>query len=114
MPTQYDLELYRLKAELCKTFADPTRLMIINELRTGEKVVSYLHETLGISQPLVSRHLALLRERGIVTTRRQGSSIFYSLSDPKIIDACNIVHTVLLNQIAKDKASAERLMTLPK
>jgi ArsR family transcriptional regulator, virulence genes transcriptional regulator len=111
VPNQYNMELYKLKAELCKTFADPTRLIIINELRKGETVVGHLQETLGIPQPVVSRHLALLRERGIVKARREGTSMFYSLTDNKIGDACDLVHNILLNRIAKNKDLAERLMT---
>ena len=109
MPTQYNMELYRLKAELCKTFSDPTRLIIINELRTGEKVVGRLVEILGIPQSVVSRHLAVLRERGVVRSRREGTNSYYSLADPKIAEACDIVHDILLNQIAKKKEFAESL-----
>ena len=110
MASQYNIELYRMKAELCKTFADPTRLILISELRTGEKVVSSLVETLGLPQPLVSRHLAVLRERGIVVSRREGASVYYRLSDPKIVEACDIVHNILLNQIANNKKFAESLI----
>jgi ArsR family transcriptional regulator, virulence genes transcriptional regulator len=111
MANQYNHELYKLKAELCKTFADPNRLIIIAELRTGSKTVSQLQEVLGISQPVVSRHLALLRERGIVEARRDGLNIIYSLADPKIGEACDMVHDVLLARIARNKDFAEKLMT---
>jgi len=111
MATHYEPELYRLKAELCKTFADPKRLIIIEELRQGEKAVGDLAQTLAISQAVVSRHLAILRERGVVKTRREGTNIYYSLSDPRICEACDLVHQILLNQIAKSKELAERLTT---
>ncbi len=112
MSERYNVELYRMKAEICKTFADPTRLMIINEVRSGEKSVSDLQNALSVPQPLISRHLSLLRERGIVKTRRAGTNVFYSISDTKILEACDIVHNVLLNQMAKNKEFAERLITL--
>lgn len=111
MATQYEPELYHLKAELCKTFADPKRLVIIEELREGEKAVGDLAQTLGISQAVVSRHLAILRERGVVKARREGTNVYYSLSDPRICEACDLVHQILLNQIAKSKELAERLTT---
>jgi DNA-binding transcriptional ArsR family regulator len=111
---KYNLELYKLKAELCKTFADPTRLIIISELRSGEKTVGTLQERIGISQPLVSRHLAVLRERGIVRSRREGLNIIYSLTDPKITEACDMVHNILLTRIAQNKEFAEKLMTSSK
>jgi DNA-binding transcriptional ArsR family regulator len=111
MAIQNEKELYRLKARLCKTFADPTRLMIIHELRSGEKTVGQIQSALNLLQPVVSRHLALLRERGVVKTRRNGTRIIYSISDPKIIAACDMVHNILLSQMAKDKDTAERLIT---
>ena len=111
MPTQHDRELFRLKARLCKTFADPTRLMIINELRSGEKTVGQIQSALGLLQPVVSRHLALLRERGVVKARRNGTRMIYSIVDPKIVAACDMVHNILLSQITKDKDAAEKLIT---
>jgi ArsR family transcriptional regulator len=51
MKTKYNLELFKLQAELCKTFADPSRLIIIQELRDGEKSVSELQSVLDIPQP---------------------------------------------------------------
>ncbi len=114
MAKKFDKELYRLQAELCKTFADPNRLIIINELRSGEKGVGDLQKVLGVPQPLVSRHLALLRERDVVKSRREGANIYYRLADPEIAKACDIVHRVLLNQITKRKETAERLIPSPK
>jgi DNA-binding transcriptional ArsR family regulator len=108
MPEKYDTELYKLKAELCKTFSDPKRLMIISELRGGEKSVGELVDTLQTPQAAVSRHLAILRHRGVVKARREGVSVFYSLMSPRIIDACDIVHEVLLDQMARNKEIAAK------
>jgi len=112
MPSEYDLELYKLKAEISKTFSDPKRLMIINELRNGERQVSELAQALKLPQAVVSRQLALLRTRGVVTPRREGTSVYYSLTDLKIIEACDLVHQVLLNRLQKNKEFAERLFNL--
>jgi len=100
--TEGDLKLYQLKAELCKTFSDPRRLIIINELRYGERTVSELVQLLKAPQAVVSRHLAILRNRGVVNFRRAGTSVYYRLSDSKIIEACDLVHDILLNQIEKN------------
>ena len=108
MPEKYDTDLYKLKAELCKTFSDPKRLMIISELRGGEKSVGELIAALQTPQAVVSRHLAVLRHRGVVKTRREGVSVFYSLTSPKIIDACDIVHEVLLDQMARNKEMTDK------
>jgi DNA-binding transcriptional ArsR family regulator len=106
----HNLELYKLKAELCKTFSDPKRLIIISELRSGEKSVSDLSRVLEINQAVVSRQLAILREKGVVTPRREGTNVYYSLTDPKIGEACDLVHEVLLNQIEKNRELSERLI----
>jgi DNA-binding transcriptional ArsR family regulator len=108
MTEKYDIDLYKLKAELCKTFSDPKRLMIISELRGGEKSVGELVQTLQTPQAAVSRHLAILRHRGVVKARREGVNVFYSLANPKIIDACDIVHEVLLDQMARNKELAAK------
>jgi len=107
---RHNLELYALKAELCKTFADPKRLIIIDELRQGETTVGELARILEFPQAVVSRHMAILRDKGVVQYRREGTSVYYSLSDPKIGDACNMVHQVLLDQIEKNRELAERLV----
>ena len=110
MSDSNDYELFKLKAEICKTFADPKRLMIINELRDGEKAVGSLVQVLQAPQAVVSRHLAILRTKGIVTTRREGVSVYYRLSDFKILDACDIIHEILLEQVSKNREIAEKLI----
>ena len=108
---QHNFELFKRKAELCKAFADPHRLVIINELRNGEKTVGELTRALEISQAVTSRHLAVLRGRGVVKYRRENNNVFYELSDPRICKACDIVHQVLLEQIEKNREVAERLVS---
>jgi DNA-binding transcriptional ArsR family regulator len=107
---RHNPELYALKAELCKTFADAKRLSIIDELREGETTVGELAKTLELPQAVVSRNLAILRDKGVVQFRREGTSVYYSLSDPKIGDACDMVHQILLNQMEKNRDLAERLV----
>jgi ArsR family transcriptional regulator, virulence genes transcriptional regulator len=110
MTAKYDLELYKLKAELCKTFAEPKRLIIIQELKDGEKCVSDLQSATDIPQPVLSRHLAILRDGGVVQTRRNGTNIYYRLTNPKICEACDIVHEILINQINSNREQANRLV----
>jgi DNA-binding transcriptional ArsR family regulator len=110
MTMKYNEEFFRLKAELCKTFADPTRLMIINELREGEKSVGDLVAELSAPQALISRHLAVLRTRGVVSARRNGVNIYYSLTNRRILEACDIVQGVLLDQVARNKELAEKFL----
>lgn len=94
-----DAQFFRLQSEICKTLADPKRLMILHELRGGEMSVGQIVSRLGLPQANVSQHLAIMRERGIVTTRREGTSIYYSMASRKIGEACDLVRQVLEEQL---------------
>lgn len=68
--------------QVFRALSDPTRLRVVNLLRTGEMCVGDLVEVLDVSQPLASRHLAYLRRVGLVIARREGLWVFYSLFEP--------------------------------
>lgn len=110
MINRNELEFYKLKAEFCKTLADPKRLMIIDYLRSGEKSVGELAQYIESGQSVTSRHLAILRERGVIQPRREGNNIFYSLTDHKIGQACDLVKEMLLKKIAKHSDFARQLI----
>ena len=74
---------------------------MITEMAKGEVSVSELSQRLGLKQSNVSKHLGIMRERGLVTTRREGVSIFYSLSDPRISQAIELLREVQAEQIEK-------------
>lgn len=97
-------ELYQMHASICKTFTAPVRLMIIEQLQTGQKTVSEMEEKLGVRQATLSQHLAVLRGKGIVITERQGQNIFYKISNQKILKACKLMKEVLLEQIERNSA----------
>ncbi|MFP3916097.1 MAG: ArsR/SmtB family transcription factor [Actinomycetota bacterium] len=103
-------ELYRLHASVCKGLADPKRLLIINALRNGERTVSQLCEELDLPQANVSQHLATLREKGLVTVRKDGQWAHYSLTSPKIIQAMDLLREVMGEQLGPPAAleGAER------
>ena len=96
-------EILNLQAELCKALSDAKRLRIIQELREGEKAVSELAEILGIKQSNTSQHLAILRKIGIVTPRKEGSTVYYGLAHPKVAEACDLVHEVIAEQLRKSQ-----------
>ena len=108
--TKYNLELYKLKSRLCKTLADPVRLMIIQELRDGERSVSDIQTALEIPQAAVSRHLAILRDAGVVLTRREKTNIYYRLTDFKICQACDMVNDILISQIETNRNLVMKLV----
>lgn len=88
-------ELRELHARLCKAIADPKRLLIINELRDRELSVGDLCQALDLTQSNASQHLAILRERGVVTSRRQGTSVIYTLRGTKVIQAVDLLRDFL-------------------
>lgn len=95
-------ELLRLHADLCKMLSHPTRLRIMEQLRDGEKTVSQLVSNVDASQSNISQHLGELKRRRLVRSRRDGSNVYYHLSQPKILDACDTIREVLINQLTEE------------
>ncbi len=93
--------LYDLHAAVCKTFASPWRLRIVDALGDGERSVSELVVLLGIPKSNVSQHLAIMRDKGIVEHRREGGYAFYRLANPKILQACQLMREVLLDRFER-------------
>ena len=92
-------EVNQLHSEICAGLADPKRILILYALAEGSKNVTDLAEFLGLPQPTASRHLKLLRERGLVTSQREGTSIFYAVSDERIIKALDMLRAVLADRL---------------
>jgi ArsR family transcriptional regulator len=103
----FDMSIYELQAEISKTLAHPLRIAILHYLRDGEKTVNDLTQTLGASQSNISQHLALLRQRQIVKTRKEGSTVYYRVASPKISQACDMVREVLLEQLNQKQEMAK-------
>jgi ArsR family transcriptional regulator len=80
---------------MCKTISNPRRQAILDTIRDGEMTVSELVEKTGVSQANLSQHLAILRSKGVVKTRRDGNNVYYSLSNIKIIQAYDLISEVL-------------------
>ncbi|MBI2913857.1 MAG: winged helix-turn-helix transcriptional regulator [Chloroflexi bacterium] len=93
-------DIFDLHADVCKTLASPARLKIIAALSEGEMAVGEIVAAVGARKANVSQHLAVMRQRGIVHARRQGLNVYYRLTSPKIIQACELMREVLLEQAA--------------
>ena len=100
MPSLED-RLFALHAEVCKALANPTRLKVLNALQQGEQSVQALAKRLKVRKANLSQHLAVLRQRGIVATRRDGLNMYYRCANPKMLKACDILREVLLEQLAE-------------
>jgi ArsR family transcriptional regulator len=114
MPYALEQEVNQLHAEICAGLADPKRILILYALHDKPCTVNELVEALDLSQPMVSRHLKILRERGMVTTNRIGATVEYSLSDERLIEALDLLRMVLANKLKNQAALADTLNIVEK
>lgn len=99
MDERLEQEVNLLHANICQALADPKRILILYALADGPRNVSQLTEALDVPQPTVSRHLKVLRERRLVATQREGTSVRYSLADARVIEALDTMRAVLLSTL---------------
>ena len=102
-------EVHLLHKRICPALGDPKRLLILYALDPGPLCVSELVEGLQIKQPTVSRHLRVLRERGLVHAERRGTAIYYSLTDRRLLQAVDMLREVLQAQMAAEADLAQAL-----
>ena len=95
-------EVTLLHKRICSAMSDTTRIMILYLLSEGSMYVNDIAEALAQPQSTVSRHLKILRERGLVATERQGTAILYSLPDRRIIEALDLMRYILNDQVMAD------------
>jgi len=91
--------IFELHADVCKVFSNAKRLEILNTLREKEMTASELIERIGLSKANLSQHMSILKSKGVVLTRREGVNIYYRISNSKIIQACDLMREVLLEQL---------------
>ena len=99
-------EFYCMHSDMCKTLANPKRQQIIGTLRDKEMTVSELTELTGMSQPNISQHLSILRNKGVVRVRRQGRLAFYRLSNLKILEAFDLITEVMQESLRHQSDAA--------
>lgn len=93
-------EISQLEADFCFALSDPTRILILYALADKPRNVTDLANELNIIQPTTSRHLKVLRERGLVYTVRQGTTVVYHLADQRLIQALDLLRTVMRERLA--------------
>ena len=94
-------EIIQLEADFCAALSDPTRILILYALHERSQHVTELTNELGIPQPTTSRHLKVLRERGLVYTERQGTVITYHLTDQRIIQALDLLRSAMRDRLTQ-------------
>jgi ArsR family transcriptional regulator len=100
------LEIHQLHSRMCEGLADPTRILILYALAEAPRNVGELAEALHAPQPTVSRHLKVLRDRGMVNAERIGPAVRYSLGDARLIEALDLLRAVLASQLRSQAALA--------
>jgi ArsR family transcriptional regulator, virulence genes transcriptional regulator len=92
-------ELFELHADVCKIFSSAKRLEILNTLKQKEMSAGELIEKTGLSKANLSQHMSILKSKGVIVTRKEGLNVYYRIANPKIIQACNLMREVLLEQL---------------
>jgi len=101
--------IFDIQARFFQSMGYPIRLEILHSLRDGQKSVNELSKILKQSQPMISRHLAILRSARIVQTDHQGHNIFYHVANPKLLGVCDLMREVLEEQSVHEAKLAREL-----
>jgi DNA-binding transcriptional ArsR family regulator len=107
MESPLEQEILELHSGVCSALADPKRIMLLYTLSEGRRNVGDLADALGLAQSTTSRHLKVLRERGLVLAERDGASIYYALADHNLIEALDLLRGVLRGVYARRSAAVE-------
>lgn len=91
--------VYERQALICRAFANPVRLQILDLVSNGERGVGELQDILHISKANLSQHLAVLKSAGVLVNRREGKQMYCSLAIPEVKEACTLIRKVLRAQI---------------
>ncbi|MBN2851799.1 MAG: winged helix-turn-helix transcriptional regulator [Clostridia bacterium] len=105
-----DKELFKLHAEFCKFMSNPKRIEILFLLGENEMCVDEIASSMEVKVPNISQHLAVMREKGIVVVRREGTKMYYSLDNPKTLQACMIMREAMVEQMEKQFGKIKSLM----
>jgi ArsR family transcriptional regulator len=112
MPQPHKSEIQMLHAEICQALADPIRILLLYQLSDRPQSVGELGDLLEINQPTVSRHLKVLRERGMVNTERHGTTVVYSLADQRVIQALDLMRSVMTDNLDRKRALVDMLIAV--
>jgi ArsR family transcriptional regulator len=103
-------EIIQLEADFCAALSDPTRIFILYALNERPQNVTELTNELGIPQPTTSRHLKVLRDRGLVSTERQGTVITYHLADRRVIQAMDLLRSAMRDRLTQQASLVTALV----
>lgn len=103
--------IYKVKAEFFKTLGHPARIRALEVLREGERSVGELVPEVGIEASHLSQQLAVLRRANLVQTRREGTSVLYSVGNPEIFELLDVARRILTSSLVDTQALLAELET---
>jgi ArsR family transcriptional regulator len=101
--------VYALKAEFFRTLGHPARVRLLQTLREGEQSVGALQAALDLDSGGTSQHLAALRKQGLVTSRREGTSVYYRIKDPRVLELLELAKAILTAGLEDNRALLDEL-----
>jgi len=101
--------VFKLKADFLAALANPARLRILDKLRQGEASVGSLARDLQLSQPSVSKHVAILKAEGLVQSRQAGSTVYCSVTDQDIYHVLAVISGILKKKVKESQKVLEQL-----
>lgn len=104
--------IYQVKAEFFKTLAHPARIRVLELLRSGERSVGELIPDVGLEPSHLSQQLGVLRRANVVQSRKEGSTVLYSVTDPRIFELLEVARTILSSSLAETQELLAELATL--
>ena len=96
----YELDIFDMQAQLSHSLSNAVRLRIIHALKEAPKSVTEISTLVGESQPTISRHLSVLRATGLLTARRKAQEVFYEITNPKVVEVCEMMRCILAEREA--------------
>lgn len=108
-PDENKAMLFEMQANICQALANPKRLQVLDLLKARELSVGDMVKAMGIPKANLSQHLAVMRQKGIVSARREGTTVYYRLARPRITEACAIMREVLMDGFRDQERLARRV-----
>jgi len=102
--------IFKLQADICKIFSNEKRLEIINLIKDKEMSNRDIMRETGLSKVSMTQHMNVLKSKGVIVSRREGQQLFYSIANPKIIQACTLMREVLVEQHMERERVVSRLV----
>ncbi len=113
-PREPQPPVYQAKAEFFRVLGHPVRVRALTLLRDGERTVGDLQIALGLDSSGTSQHLGLLRRHGILESRREGTSVYYRISDPRTFQLLDVARQILTTNLTQSQELLDQLAETPR